>query len=765
MTPKHRLRTTLLLGVLAVFLIVPSSALPPPAGGPAHTPTSAAPHTGSALAHGLRSGGRTPASAAPSPQAPSLRWLNITNESTAPLPPTWFTEGTWDAADGYLLYYGGDNTQSTTYASTWSYSAGQWTNQSGASGPPVETGPALAYDPSAGSVVMIGGYSNTAPFTYNASTWLYSGGSWSFQATNASVPPRTAAAMTYDPDLGGVLLFGGYDNRDPNGSVDLNDTWLFAGGSWRAVATNVGPSTRAWPTAAYDPGRHELVLYSGTPDSATSCLGDTWTLSGTVSASTWTLHPAGAGGPPALCGASLVYDPQLAQVVLMGGLFYSGGRSYYSEATYAFNGTAWTPLSLTGHPDPHFYGVTAWDPTENAIVLADGAGGLGVTDLLTGPLTFDNVTGPGTVEVGQPASFHANLTGGSPQRSYRWNWGDLNGSTTGGPTGIHVYTVAGSYTVNVTGTDATGAQVSGDTTIDVTAGPVPAFAPVPPAQWDVGYPLSFAGTSSGGMGGDRLSWSFGDGITAVGSSASHTYRTTGTFSVELSVRDRVGGVGNVEASVQIVAAPAAHIFAAAIADTQLAYVANATAYGGIAPYTYFWNFGDGGTAGSRLARHVYAIAGAYTVNLTAFDSINDSASTTTTLHVAPFPTLEINAPTAVVAGDAASFTPGPSGGQGPYSYLWQLPNGTTSASPELNITFAAAGAYTLHLRLTDAAGAEVNASLSVTVTPQPNSSSPALGTYGLVLVALVVVVVAGAVAALLISRRRKRREPEEPREP
>ncbi|HEV2449297.1 MAG TPA: hypothetical protein VGU43_02670, partial [Thermoplasmata archaeon] len=320
MTPKNRLPTVLLLATLAILLMVPASSLVPRAGAPSHAPSVAAPHATVVPGTSPPSSGWGVPAAAPAPHTLSVRWLNVTNESSTALPPTWFTEGTWDAADGYLLYYGGDSTQSTTYSSTWSYSGGQWTDQSGASRPPVETGPALAYDPNAGSVVMIGGYSNSAPFTYNSSTWLYSSGSWSSQATNASMPPRTAAAMSYDPDLGGVLVFGGYDNRVSSGSVDLNDTWLYAGGSWRAVHTNVGPSTRAWPTAAYDPGRHELVLYSGTPDSAASCLGDTWTLSGTVPASTWTLHPAGAGGPPALCGASLVYDPQRGEVVLMGGL-------------------------------------------------------------------------------------------------------------------------------------------------------------------------------------------------------------------------------------------------------------------------------------------------------------------------------------------------------------------------------------------------------------------------------------------------------------
>ena len=55
-----------------------------------------------------------------------------------------------------------------------------------------------------------------------------------------------------------------------------------------------------------------------------------------------------------------------------------------------------------------------------------------------------------------------------------------------------------------------------------------------------------------------------------------------------------------------------------------------TATGGIPPYEYFWNYGDGNTSsGDPHPTHNYANAGNYTVTLTVTDSENNTANDTT----------------------------------------------------------------------------------------------------------------------------------------
>jgi PKD repeat protein len=757
MNATRRALTVLLLAAVAIALVLPAA--PILARGAGHPPAPIGPSGRAAVAGSAAApqGVRSPAELGPSPRALSLSWINVTNESTTPLPPGWFTEGTWDAADGYLLYYGGDNMVSTTYATTWAYSAGNWTNVSTLTNPGAVTGPALAYDPAAGQVVLLGGYASLSPFRYSNLTWLYSGGTWTSQPTNSSLTPRAAAAMTYDPELGGVLLFGGYDNQNAGASL-LDDLWLYKGGAWQEVSTNAPPSARTWPGLAYDPSRQEAVMYSGTASGGSSCLGDTWTFS----SGTWThLAAGGTGTPPALCAASLVYDPQLSEVLLMGGYYYNGSTAYANGGVWAFNGTTWVPLAVTGLPNEHIYGVTAWDPSEEEIVLANGDGFPGVTDILTGPLTCESVTGPGTVEVGQPASFDANVTGGSPQRTYTWNFDDGNASTTGTPNAVTVYGATGTYTVNVTATDRTGASASGDTSIDVVAGPAAQIGPTP-GIWDVGAPISFTGSMTGGHAPGTFSWKFGDGVTGSGDVVSHTYRSVGSFTVELTVADSVGGVGHAVISVDIIPGPAVGIVAAGIADTHVPFLVQGNVTGGLPSYRYFWSFGDGEQAATLSAVHEYTTPDTYTLNFSVLDSANASAGASLAVRVAAFPTLAINAPTGVIAGDPADFSAGTTGGQAPFTYLWALPNGTGATGANATFTFASAGTYELHLRAMDAVGAEVNATLNVTVLAQPNNSAPAFGTLGLLLIAGVVVAVVGAAVALLLRRRRPAEPSEEP---
>jgi len=90
--------------------------------------------------------------------------------------------------------------------------------------PPGEWLGSLAYDPVDKEVVAFGGCSfSVCPENY---TWVFSDGVWT-NITNPQDAPsaRWAATMDFDPNMGGVLLFGGVN------TVYLNDTWLFRGGA------------------------------------------------------------------------------------------------------------------------------------------------------------------------------------------------------------------------------------------------------------------------------------------------------------------------------------------------------------------------------------------------------------------------------------------------------------------------------------------------------------------------------------------------------
>src|SRR5207247_10387076 len=58
-----------------------------------------------------------------------------------------------------------------------------------------------------------------------------------------------------------------------------------------------------------------------------------------------------------------------------------------------------------------------------------------------------------------------------------------------------------------------------------------------PSSPQVGQTVSFSGSASGGVSPYGYSWSFGDGSTGTGSSVTHAYASTGSFTVVLTVRD------------------------------------------------------------------------------------------------------------------------------------------------------------------------------------------------------------------------------------
>jgi PKD repeat protein len=154
------------------------------------------------------------------------------------------------------------------------------------------------------------------------------------------------------------------------------------------------------------------------------------------------------------------------------------------------------------------------------------------------PTPSISVAGPTSGTPGNAYHFTASATNCSPAAS-GWTWTTSGGSGSSTNSSIDVtWSSTGAKTVTARNTACSSA--SGSKTITITNGGgngggnlVANFTFSPPNP-QVGQNVSFDASSSTGTIGS-YSWDFGDGGSANGSSASHSFGSTGTFPVTLSV--------------------------------------------------------------------------------------------------------------------------------------------------------------------------------------------------------------------------------------
>jgi PKD repeat protein len=363
---------------------------------------------------------------------------------------------------------------------------------------------------------------------------------------------------------------------------------------------------------------------------------------------------------------------------------------------------------------------------------------------------------PNQAPVANPGGPYAALTGaaiafdgtgssdpdGNLPLRYAWNFGD--GSTGTGATPSHSYAAAGTYTVSLTVTDTRDTSSVVATTTATVSDP-PNAAPVAsaggPYSGTAGAATAFDGSGSSDPDGDlplTYAWNFGDGGTSAGVSPSHTYAAPGTYTVTLTVRDARGLASTAASTSAVIAeppnqAPVAHAGGPyeGVAGTAVAF--NGTASSdpdGNLPLSYAWNFGDGTTGTGPTPTHSFAAAGTYTVSLTVTDARGlSSAAATTSVTVAAqnvAPVARPGGPYTGTAGSAVEFNGSASSdadGNLPLTYAWNFGDGSTGTGATTSHTYAAAGAYTVSLTVTDARGlSSAVASTSATIAERPNKA-------------------------------------------
>jgi hypothetical protein len=164
---------------------------------------------------------------------------------------------------------------------------------------------------------------------------------------------------------------------------------------------------------------------------------------------------------------------------------------------------------------------------------------------------------PTTPSAGLPATFTFTVTvpatNGSAIRDLTVNWGDGSvaqslGAVSSTASATHVYRAQGSYVVTATLTDALGNTVQQSAPVTVIPIPRPSIiinASPQPGHVNTVTTISIQVTLANGVTVQDVTVGFGDGGSAdLGGATSaavpHTYLTTGTFTITVTVLDTTG---------------------------------------------------------------------------------------------------------------------------------------------------------------------------------------------------------------------------------
>ena len=316
-------------------------------------------------------------------------------------------------------------------------------------------------------------------------------------------------------------------------------------------------------------------------------------------------------------------------------------------------------------------------------------------------------------------SFFSTVTG-TPPYTYSWDFGDGNFSSSANPT--HTYAASGGYGVLLTVFFGDSCVATAYDTLYISGcnpGNCQADFYVLPDTID---PCTFhfidnsPGTISGWF------WDFGDGNSSTLQFPIHTYSANGSYVVTLTIVDNTGcssiytqvvnvtgcGMSNCQASFTYSPTPGN--------PCTFSFTSSVS---GVPPYSYFWDFGDGGTDFSANPNHTYASNGTYLVTLSVFFGDSCIATSVQSLTVTGCGMGNPCTADFFIVPDSTNpctfyFIDNSSGGVASWFYDFGDGNSSNLSSP--GHTYSSNGTYTVSLTIVTVNGCVDTVSQVLTVT-------------------------------------------------
>ncbi|MGB1388236.1 MAG: PKD domain-containing protein [Paracoccaceae bacterium] len=512
-------------------------------------------------------------------------------------------------------------------------------------------------------------------------------------ATRVSINSRPMADAGGNRDVcsGEPILFDASDSVDPDGGLLLY-SWDFGDGSSSDLIN---------PTKTYErPGVYPVTL---------SVRNETGTDRGSdidrIAALVREGPIADAGGGRTVCTNQRVR--------------FDGSNS--TDRDGAVNAFAWTfgdgntgrgetPVHIFKRPGTYSVTLTITGETTGSCSPLD----TDTVEIEVVAAPVIEILGSDRAAAGLSASYKASLSDlrGAVANGFTWDFGD--GTTATGADVSHTYAEAGEYTITLT-TELTGGN-EGCSTLTavqrVTVNDAPMALIDGPEATATGQAVTYDGSMSMDNDGaiTAYEWDFGDGNTAKGVLAAHTFTEPGTYDVTLKVTDDAG-VGNsiVVATKSVLVNPAPRVGLKAPGPIcpgeptpWSVDVADGTAVD--------WAFGDGKMLSGASVSHAFDRPGLYPVLVQMNDGrglSNSRLSEEVYVRINSAPTALAGPDRIICPGEAVTFDAGSSGDLDGelVEYVWEFSDGVVLEGKVVDRVFADPADMRVRLTVRDDSGA------------------------------------------------------------
>ncbi len=305
--------------------------------------------------------------------------------------------------------------------------------------------------------------------------------------------------------------------------------------------------------------------------------------------------------------------------------------------------------------------------------------------------TSTDFSAPETVCVNQPVTF-TNLPGGELVSS-QWDFG--NGSRSTARDGRVTYSDPGTYTITLENAyeNCLGTATK---TIIVTGPPAVEFSTDQTLGCEAPFTVQFTAQTDNGV---QFLWNFGDGNTSTEANPTHTYTSSGNYSVTLTVTNENGCSNTItktdEIKIQAPALAITDLLQGGCSPLTINPSIDATAIDGIA--SVIWNFGEQGSSSNQSPTFTFNNVGEYTVSATITTNNGCQITESSQVLAGTPPTADfVNPYDSVCSSTALDFKALATGEPGTYTYLWEI-NNTTYTTEEIRHRISDTGEINIKL--------------------------------------------------------------------